>query len=132
MLYQDAVIDHTKTVISLTSKIYGSREGTPNQLKKRYHDEADTLKRNEGVRNTIAHGGSGGTARGLTEGQLWENSVAVGMLPRQFIEYHYDERGESVHSGDHLDEVIETGVQAFLDDVARLLHDFEQEISAPS
>ena len=137
VLYQDAVIEHTKTVISLVSRIYGSREGIPNQLKERCHKRADTLKkRTKEARDGIAHGAHGvGKGRyvsqALTEGQLWENHVAIGILPHRIIDHHYDERGHSVHSG-YYDELIETRSRTFLDNVARLLHDFEQEIVAPS
>ena len=67
VFYTDAVIEHTKSVISRVSKIYGARAGNANQLKKRYHEKADSLKkRTEEGRHAIAHGG-GFISRGLTE-----------------------------------------------------------------
>ena len=108
VFYQNAVIEHTKTAISLVSRIYGAREGTPNQLKESYHRKADALKkRTEEGRNAIAHGG-GFISRALTEDLLWENHVAIGILPHHTIDHHYDERGKSVHSGDY-DEIMATG-----------------------
>ena len=131
VFYQDAVLEHIKTVISLVSRIYGVREGTANQLKECYHKKADALKkRTEKGRHAIAHGG-GFISRGLTEDQWWENSVAIGLLPGYLLdESVYVERGKRLHSG-YYDELIKTGSQAFLDDVARILHEFEQEIIAP-
>ena len=43
VFYQDAVIEHTKTIISHVSRVYGARDGTPTQLKKLYHEKADPL-----------------------------------------------------------------------------------------
>ena len=132
VFYQDAVIEHTKTAFSLTVKIYKSPGQTPNQLKKRYHQEVDTLKKaTEETRNAIVHGG-GFISRALTEDRWWEHSVAIGILPCRLLdEFHYVERGQKVHSG-YYDEIMETGPQVFLEEVARILHDFEQEIVAPS
>ena len=130
VFYQDAVIQHTKTVISHVSRIYGAGDGTPAQLKKRYHEKADILKRTEEGRNAIAHGG-GFSSRALTEDEWWEASVALGMYPSYLLdEHHYPERGQSLRSGKY-DEIMTTGPQGFLDEVARLLHDFEQEIVVP-
>ena len=125
--YQDAVIQHTKTVISLTSKVYG----VPNPRKKPYHERADTLKkRTEEARNAITHGG-GFISRALTEGQLWEGSAALGIHPSYLLdEQHYVERGRSLRSGAY-DQVMKMGPQEFLGEVAGILHDF-QEIFAPS
>ena len=128
VFYQDAVVEHTKTIISHVSRVYGARDGTPTQLKKLYHEKADTLKkRTEEARNAIAHGG-GFISRALTEDQWWEASAALGTHPSYLLdEHHYAERGQSVRSGSY-DQIMKTGPQGFLDEVARLLHDFEQKI----
>ena len=135
VFYQDAVIQHTKTVMSFVARIYGMRKGTPNQLKTRYHKKADKIKeRTDKARNAIAHGaGTGGrfVGQALTEEQWWEVSVAVGIYPKYLLdEFHYAERGKSLRSGAY-DEIMKKGPQGFLGEVATILHDFEQEILAP-
>ena len=116
VFYQDAVIEHTKAIISHVFRVYGARDGTPTQLKKLYHEKADTLKkRTEEARNAIAHGG-GFISRALTEDQWWEASAALGMHPSYLLdEHHYAERGQSVRSGSY-DQIMKTGPQGFLDD----------------
>ncbi|MCE2463160.1 MAG: hypothetical protein J4F46_04490 [Dehalococcoidia bacterium] len=132
VFYQDAVIEHTKTVISLASKIYGAPKGTANQLKKRYHKEANALKKDtEEKRNAVVHGG-GFISRALTEDQWWDRNVAIGILPGYLLdEFVYAERGRRLHLG-HYDEIMSMGPQGFLDEITNLLHNFEQEIVAPS
>ena len=128
VFYQDAVIQHTKTVISYVSRVYM----VPNQRKKLYHELADTLKKQtDEARNAITHGG-GFVAQALTANQWWEVSAAVGIYPSYLLdEHHYAERGKSLHSGAY-DPIMKTGPQEFLDKVASLLHGFEQWIVAPS
>ena len=75
VFYQDAVIQHTKTVISYVSRVYM----VSNQRKKLYHELADTLKKQtDEARNAITHGG-GFVAQALTANQWWEVSAAVGI-----------------------------------------------------
>lgn len=133
VLYQDAVIDHTKAVISLASKIYRSPKLTPNQLKKHYYDKANTLKRKatKEKRNAVAHGKEGFISQGLTEDQLWENNVVIGILPHHVIDNHYEESGRRVHSG-YYDKIMSIGPQGFLEEISNLLHSFEKEIGTPS
>ncbi len=126
VFYQDAVIQHTKTVISYVSKV----NGVPNQRKKHYHELADVLKKQtDDARNAIAHGG-GVVAQALTAEQWWEVSVALGMNPSYLLdEQVYAERGKRLRSGAY-DPILKTGTQEFLEKVASLLHDFEQELPA--
>ena len=124
--YQDEVIQHIKTVISYVSKVYG----VPNQRKKHCHELADVLKKQtDDARNAIAHGG-GFIAQALTTEQWWEVSVALGMNPSYLLdEQVYAERGKRLRSGAY-DAIIKAGTQQFLEKVASLLHDFEQELPA--
>ena len=130
VFYQGAVIEHAKTVITWVSKIYKSCRQSPNQLKKQYHRKADALKeRNETERNAVVHGG-GFTSQAMTEGQFWERTFAIGMLPRHFLdESRYVEAGRRVNSGYY--DFMSTLPSIFFGAVASVLHDLENEIAAP-
>ena len=130
LLYQHAVIEHTEKVVSYVLRIYGAREGTRNQLKKAHQHWAKLAKkRTKEGRNAIAHGG-GLVSRGITEGQIWEPNVVLGIYPSVVLDHHYVNSGQDVRSGRY-DQIAHRGPQDFLDEVARRLHDFEQGIGAP-
>ena len=129
-LYQHAIVEHVKTVISFAVKIYPSGKESRNQLKKRHHRKADTLKeRIEADRQAIVHGG-GLTSQELTKDQWWEGGVAIGMLPGHVLdEFVYEESGRAIKAGRY--DAMLPPSRLFLDALAKVLHDFEDAIARP-
>ena len=130
VFYQNAVVEHVKTVITRVSKTYECPTRSSNQLKQHYHRKANALKEGfEDERNTIAHGG-GFTSRALTASHLWEGFVATGLHPWRLLdEFVYECDGCRVKSGHY--DCMTALPPRLLDALASILHGLENEIVIP-
>ena len=120
-----ALAERGKSVIQRANQLFGS--GSP-QLKKKFNDrvDAEISQFVEGQRHRYLHPRPSWAA-GITEDQHWEADVAVGLLPREFLEMNeYPTEGEKVLKGERFAFVQVTN--EVLNRLGVILYDLEGEL----
>lgn len=103
-IHARTLTERTDEVIRWTTKVYvpdrETRTNLDKSLQGRVYEEVTKHIREQ--RNRYVHGALRSWGSGVTEDQLWESFVAVGMTPQNFLgEFHYSVEGNNVGSGKH-------------------------------
>ena len=121
-----ALAERAESVIAKTVNLFAN---TQNDMKERFQRRVYreiTMHVNR-QRQDYLHGFRRSWASGLTEDQLWETSVAVGLLPEMLLEqFVYPEEGQDVQSGGRV--FFQARTKEFLAKLGCILHDLEAEL----
>jgi hypothetical protein len=121
-----AVAERTEAVIEKMVELFAkNRKGLAKRLRGRVYREISSHVDKQ--RQDYLHGFRRSWVSGITEDQLWEGNVAVGLLPEMLVEqFFYPKEGQDTHSGKH--SPFATVTNELLARVGRILDDLETEL----
>ena len=129
-MHAAALTERTNEVIKWTTNVYVPEHATRTKLAeqqgKRVHEQiTEAIERQ---RDQYLHGAIRSWAKGITEDQLWEGSVAVGLTPQRFLdEVRFPKEERQLRSGKHAKFVPITG--AICDGIGSILQDLETDMN---
>ena len=124
-----ALTERTDDVIRKTADVYIAESGRSKELAKRHRTSVkqQITERISRQRNEYMHP-KRSWASGITENQLWEGHVTIGMTPTKFLdEFHYPAQGKNMMVGKYDGYVDET--RKILDCVGSILQKFETDLT---
>ena len=116
-------------VIEQTSQMYVTDSSLAKELTKRHkgHIYEQITQRVDAQRNEHAHGTTRSWSKGITEDQLWELSVSIGMSPSLYLDqFFHSPQGESTIRGKY--DFYLPLTNCILDGLGKILYDFEQDL----
>ena len=128
-IHVTALTERTDDVIRKTTEVYIASRDAGRKISKRYRERvkeqiAEPIKRQ---RNDYVHPNRS-WASGVTEDQLWEGQVVIGMTPSKFLdEFHYPAQGNDMMEGKYDGYVAET--TKVLECIGEILHELEVDIA---
>ena len=131
-IHAHTLAERTDELINWTAKVYvpdhETRTSLAKRLKRRVYEEFTRYIDEQ--RNQYTHGARRSWGSAITEDQLWEPLVAVGMTPQKFLdEFHYPEEGTNLSSGKHHRFVALT--TSSCDRIGSILQELEAQIPGP-
>ncbi len=124
--------ERTDSVIRQTSNVYIAETERRMEVGKLHSTNVyqKITKRIDKQRNEYVHPRRS-WARGITEDQLWEGQVVIGMTPRRLLnEFYYPVQGDNMMLGKHDIFVGETN--RILDCIGAILQEFEADLTSRS
>ena len=124
--------ERTLSIIERTVQVYSPSSKSSSELTSRYQRRVtrEIIRPNSHVRHEFAHGRtdqSRSWASGITEDELWEGMVAIGMTPQmQLVEFGYPSQGSAVLSGKY--EQFIDATEGILNIIGSILEELEAEV----
>lgn len=129
VIHTQTLVDRTCSVIDSTIRVYVGNQENGNEIgrphKGRVREISEHLK---DIRNDFVHPNRS-WARGITEDQLWESTVAYDLTPgRIHNEFVYPEQGDFLKSGKY--NYFADGTTDILNRIGLILEEFEASLSS--
>ena len=127
-IHATALTERTEDVIRKTADVYIAESGHRTKVVERHKTSVyqQITERIRKQRNDYVHPNRS-WASGITEDQLWEGHVAIGMTPTKFLdEFHYQVQGKVLIDGKYDGYAAETTL--ILDCIGFVLEDFEGDL----
>ena len=128
-IHATALTERTDDVIRKAADVYIAEPAKSKEVAKRHKTSVyqQITNRIGRQRNDYVHPNRS-WASGITEDQLWEGDVTIGMTPAKFLEeFHYPAQGNDMMAGKFDGYGAET--TKILDCIGSILHDLETDIA---
>ena len=129
-IFMVAICEQVETVVRRTLDVHLSDPKVRKELAARFRSLVHERVRahvNE-QRNQLVHGDRGSLAQGITEDNLWEGEVSIGLTPRLALEqFHLPAQGIRARAGKY-DEFIEL-TEYRCEQLGQILFELEGELS---
>ncbi len=129
-VHADTLADRTQSVIRKTTYLYIPNSEVASKIAKRHCNFVRSNEFYEKIRKLrvqFAHGTIRSWGQGVTEDNLWEGSVAVGMTPQlNFDQFLYPDREKVTQS---YGIIVDGATKGMLDHIGEILHELEKDIA---
>ena len=129
IIHMLTLCERVKKVIEVTAAVYIADNVVRKSINEQYRSLVEPIrKRLEDLRNEVVHPRGSLGAEGITEDQLWEQNVAVGITAQMLLnEFYWPTRGERIKRGEYNWYV--DGTDLLLDELDSIIGELEKDLA---
>ncbi len=129
-IHSVALCERTEAVVRKTLDVYCQNLEAKRDIRERHVSAIRSGVKEYAVRqrDSYVHANRGSWSRGITEEQLWEGVISIGMKPRQQLEQFWLPRhGQRAQNGEH--DVFATFTHEILTRLGQILQSLEEDLA---